>query len=79
MIKMDNDKLWNDSYTAEMALQDTILYYVDTYKFALRLLQASDIQKYAWKAFIEKNEISDNHLRSSWHPCAMLKIPLKKT
>ena len=62
MLKMDKDKLWNDSYTAEMALQDTVLYFVDTYKFVLRLLQASDIQKNAWKAFIAKNEISDNHL-----------------
>jgi hypothetical protein len=62
MLRMEKDNLWNDSYDAEMALQDTILYFIDTYKFILRLLQASDSQKRAWKSFLQKNIESENHL-----------------
>jgi hypothetical protein len=51
--QMDSKGLFDENkYPAEIALQDVVLFFVDKFKFAARLLQASDSIKERWLNFI---------------------------
>jgi hypothetical protein len=64
IMKMDEHGLISgDQYPESLTLRDAMLFFVDTFKFALRLLQASETAKSKWKSFLQKSSHSKDALK----------------
>jgi hypothetical protein len=63
IVKMEENGLFDDEkYPDIIALSDVVLFFVDRFKFGLRLLQASENIKSQWKTFIQKSSLSRDGL-----------------
>jgi len=63
IVKMEENGLFDDEkYPDIIALSDVVLFFVDRFKFGLRLLQASENIKSQWKTFIQKSSLSKDGL-----------------